>query len=54
MEERKGRKPYEKPAVTLERDLEALAADCGTGINNAYLGNNNCKGLDTQCEVLFS
>lgn len=54
MEERKGRKPYEKPAVTLERQLEALAADCGSGINNAYLSSNTCKAVGTPCEVLFS
>lgn len=53
MEEKKGRKPYEKAAVILERRLEALAADCGTGSNNAYLGGDNCKAADA-CQVLFS
>jgi hypothetical protein len=51
---KKGQKPYEKPAVTLERRLEVLAADCGTGINNAYLGTNNCKAAGTPCLVPFS
>jgi hypothetical protein len=54
MEARKERKPYDKPAVTLERQLEALAADCGIGTSNAYLGNNNCKAAGTACEVPFS
>ena len=49
----KKRKPYEKPAVLFEQKLEALAADCGTGANNTYLGGNNCKGA-TACTILYS
>lgn len=49
----KERKPYEKPAVILDKELEALAADCGTGINSPFMGGNNCKGLG-QCIVAFS
>jgi len=49
----KKRKPYEKPMVILEKRLEALAADCGAGNNNAYLGGNNCKGA-AACTILFS
>jgi len=47
------RKPYEKPAVVLEKKLEALAADCGSSINNPYLGTNTCKGAG-QCTVPYS
>lgn len=53
MKEKSARKPYEKPQVILERDLEALAADCGTGANNLYLGTSNCKGA-TACTILYS
>ena len=49
----KKRKPYEKPAVVLERELEVLAVDCGTGLNNTYLGTNNCKAAG-QCAVPWS
>jgi hypothetical protein len=49
------RKPYEKPAIVLEKELETLAGDCGPGDNNIYLGGNNCKGPDTgACILLFS
>jgi hypothetical protein len=54
MDKKRERKPYEKPAMVFEKDLEALAADCGTGgANNVYLGGNNCKGA-TACTILFS
>lgn len=53
MKETKERKPYEKPAIVFEKNLEALAADCGTGVPNVYLGGNSCKGLG-QCIVAFS
>jgi hypothetical protein len=53
VKETKERKPYEKPAVVFEKDLEALAQDCGTGINSPYLGGNNCKSVG-QCAVPFS
>jgi hypothetical protein len=53
MSERKERKPYERPAVVFERELEALAADCGTGIGNPFLGDNNCKG-EGDCAILYS
>lgn len=49
----KDRKPYEKPAVAFEKELEALAAVCGTGVNNTWLGGNNCKGASA-CNVLYS
>jgi hypothetical protein len=49
----KNRKPYEKPAVVLERELEALAADCGTGVPNIYLGDVNCKAAGA-CTITFS
>ena len=45
----KKRKPYEKPAVVFEKDLEALAADC----SGAFLGGNNCKGA-LGCAVPYS
>jgi hypothetical protein len=51
--EEKKRMSYEKPAVVLEKDLEALAADCGTGSNNTFLGGNNCKGA-ADCTILYS
>ena len=40
-QEMKERKPYEKSAVVFEKKLEAIAADCGTGLNNPYLGADN-------------
>jgi hypothetical protein len=49
----KKRMSYEKPAVIFEKNLEALAADCGTGDNNTYLGGDNCKGAGV-CIVLYS
>ena len=49
MKEAKKRKPYEKPAVVFEKELEALAADCG----GAYLGGSNCKGV-SNCIVPYS
>ena len=54
MDRKAERKPYEKPAVTLERNLEVLAAACGTGIPNVYLGTNTCKAAGTPCQVPFS
>jgi hypothetical protein len=53
VKETKERKPYEKPMVIFEKELEALAADCGTGLNNPYVGGNNCKAF-AQCAVPFS
>jgi hypothetical protein len=53
MKEAKKRKSYEKPAVIFEKELEALAADCGSGDNNVYMGGNNCKGVGV-CIVAFS
>jgi hypothetical protein len=50
---KKERKSYEKPAIVFEKNLEALAADCGVGANNPFLGGNNCKGA-TACTILFS
>jgi hypothetical protein len=47
------KKPYEKPAAVFERELEAIAADCGSGLNNPYVGGNNCKAAG-QCAVPFS
>ena len=47
------RKPYEKPAVVFEQELEALAGACGTVPNSPYLGGNNCKG-EGDCAVLYS
>jgi hypothetical protein len=47
------RKPYERPAVILEKSLEGLAGDCGAGDNNIYLGDLNCKG-EGLCAVLLS
>ena len=49
----KKRKTYEKPAIVFEKNLEALAADCGTGTNNPFLGGNNCKGASA-CTIPFS
>lgn len=49
----KQRKPYEKPAVIFENELESLAAACGVGEPNIYLGDNNCKGAGT-CIITFS
>lgn len=49
----KERKSYERPAVVYESDLEALAADCGVGDNNLYLGAGNCKGSGV-CAITFS
>jgi hypothetical protein len=49
----KEQKPYEKPAVVFEKDLEALAADCGSGLNDTYLGGNNCKAAG-QCTIAYS
>ena len=53
MKGRKERKAYEKPAVVFEKDLEALAADCGTGTPNTWVGLDNCKG-GPNCVVLYS
>lgn len=47
------KKPYERPAVVFEKELEALAADCGAGLNNIYLGGNNCKASG-QRAIAFS
>jgi hypothetical protein len=47
------KKPYEKPAVVFEKELEAMAADCGTVTNSPYLGGNNCKAAGV-CTVPFS
>lgn len=47
------RQPYEKPAVVYERDLEALAANCGVGELNIWAGDNNCKG-EGPCVVVYS
>ncbi len=50
------RKPYEKPAVIFEKELEALAADCdpdNQGINNIFQGGWNCKGAGP-CAVTAS
>lgn len=49
----KERKPYEKPAVVFERDLEALAGFCGDYPGNTFLGGSNCKG-EGQCAILYS
>jgi hypothetical protein len=51
--EEKKRMSYEKPAVVLEKNLEALAADCGIGADNTFLGGNNCKGA-LACTILYS
>ena len=53
MKKTRERKPYEKPAVILDKDLEVLAADCGDYAGNTYLGGNNCKG-EGQCAILYS
>jgi hypothetical protein len=45
----KNRKPYEKPAVAFEKELEALATDC----SGAYLGGAPCKGASA-CTVPWS
>jgi hypothetical protein len=50
---KKERKAYQKPAIVFEKNLEALAADCGTGTNNPFLGANNCKGASA-CTIPFS
>lgn len=47
------RKPYEKPQVVLDRDLEAMAADCGDQPGSTYLGGNNCKGYQ-ECTIPYS
>lgn len=45
------RKPYEKPAVIFEKNLEALAADCSAA---GYLGGADfCKG-DGVCDITYS
>jgi hypothetical protein len=49
MKDTKERKPYEKPAVVFERELEALAADC----SGTWLGTGQCKG-DPGCQTPFS
>ena len=49
----KKQKPYEKPGVILEKRPEALAADCGSGDNNVYLGGNDCKAAGA-CTILYS
>jgi hypothetical protein len=53
MRKKSGRKPYKKPAVVFERELEVLAAACGIGSPNLYLGTANCKG-DQRCTILYS
>jgi hypothetical protein len=45
----KKRKPYEKPAVVFEKDLEALAADC----SGTWLGTGQCKA-EGACQTPFS
>jgi hypothetical protein len=51
--DRSERKHYETPAVVFEKALEGLAAACGTGQDNLFLGDLNCKG-DGQCEITYS
>lgn len=51
--EKKSRKPYEKPAVVFEKELEALAGFCGEDVGNVFLGANNCKG-EGSCTVVYS
>ena len=51
--EEKVKKPYAKPAVIDEKELEVLAAECGTGTNNLFLGAFNCKG-EADCAITFS
>ena len=53
MKETQERKPYEKPAVVFEKDLEVLAGFCGDGPNSAFLGGDNCKASG-QCAVVLS
>ena len=55
MKDGKERKIYERPAVVFEKHLEALAADCGTGVppDNVFEGSYNCKG-EGQCTITFS
>ena len=53
MKAKSERKPYEKPQVVLDKDLEAITADCGSGFNNTYLGGNNCKSFG-QCTIPYS
>lgn len=53
MKETTQRKPYEKPAVVLEKNLEALAGYCGDYVDNTFLGGNNCKG-EGACAILYS
>lgn len=48
------RKAYEKPAVVFERDLEVLASYCGDGVNNHFLGADNCKATGTPCTTTSS
>jgi hypothetical protein len=46
----KDRKPYEKPAVAFEKELEALAVDC----SGAWIGTGEtCKG-DGVCTIAWS
>ena len=53
VKETKERKPYEKPAVVFEKDLEALAGFCGDGPDSPFLGGQNCKASG-QCAVALS
>ena len=54
MEEKK-RKPYEKPAVIFEKNLQALAANCEPAGGQLYTGNvtDHCKAVGA-CSVLVS
>ena len=47
----KRRKPYERPAIVFERDLEALALDC----QPPWIGGGQtCKGQDGYCNALWT
>jgi len=51
--EEKVKKPYAKPAVIAEKELEVLAAECGTGTLNIFLGAYNCKA-EMDCAITYS
>jgi hypothetical protein len=54
----KERKPYEKPAVVFEKELEAIAADCDPTGDGVYTGGTPkqpfCKGEGLCSGALYS
>ena len=54
MEEKKEKKPYEKPAIVFEQKIEVLAGACGSSTDEkaTFMGQN--PTYSTPCEYVHS